>query len=69
MKNEDLLKYIGEITETEIGEVLDAVLERYRVLYPEWEVNMFVLPSEPGEKRRKQFEDIVQFIRKYGGIY
>lgn len=69
MKNEDVLAYIKHTNAMEISGLLDAVIERYHVLYPEWELNVFVLPMAPGAQRQKQFEDIVAFIRKHGGIY
>ena len=64
-----VLQYIKEATDMEIHDLLNAVVERYHALYPEWELNIFALPAIPGERRQKQFEDMVEFIRKYGGIY
>ena len=69
MKDKKILEHIRSATEMEISDLLDAVVDRYHDLYPEWELNIFVLPVIPGEKRQKQFEDTVEFIRKHGGIY
>ena len=68
MEHQEVLEYIEESTVLEIGEIMDAVLDRYQILYPQWELNVFALPRERGAKRRKRFEEIVAFIRKYGGI-
>ena len=64
-----VLQSIREAADVEIHDLLNAVIERYHALYPEWELNIFALPGMPGENRQKQFEDMVEFIRKYGGIY
>ena len=69
MENKNLLQYIEEADEMEIVRIMDAVLERYLVLYPQWDLNVFVLPAAYGEERQKQFGNLVDFMRKYGGIY
>ena len=42
---ENLLSAIACINEYQISDVLDAVLDRYSVLYPDWEVSTLSIPK------------------------
>ena len=68
MNLESVLEYIAQADEMDIQELMDAVLDRYHVLYPEWEINTFVLPRSLGEERTKRFEEIVSFMKRHGGV-
>ena len=63
-----VLEYIAQADEMDIHELMDAVLDRYHVIYPEWEINTFVLPRPLGAERIKRFEEIVSFVKRYGGV-
>ena len=63
-----VLEYIAQADEMDIHELMDAVLDRYHVIYPEWEINTFVLPRSLGEERTKRFEKIVSFMKRHGGV-
>ena len=68
MDKEMMLEYIAQADETDIQELMDAVLDRYHVIYPDWEINTFVLPRLLGEERTKHFDEIVSFIKRHGWV-
>ena len=68
MDKETVLEYIAQVDAMDIQELMDAVLDRYHVIYPEWEINTIVLPRSLGEERTKRFEEIVSFMKKHGWV-
>ena len=53
----DLKEEIGRIGPEEIQDILDALLTRYRELYPNWDVNIVSL-----EKRKTKNEQLDEMI-------
>ena len=55
-----LLKRIGRATVYEIQDILQAVLSRYRQLYPDWDIN--VMSLEKKESKNQQLESIIALL-------
>ena len=41
MMLEEVLRHIGQADTLEITYILDAAMDRYRALYPEWDIHYF----------------------------
>ena len=50
-----------QATDLQINEFINAIMRRYQHLYPNWEIMMIALPTDP-ELRKKAVENAVQFI-------
>ena len=57
---EHLLKEISHVDEYHIEAVLNAALERYAVLYPEWEISTLSLPKDTD--RNIHIDRIIQLL-------
>ena len=58
----DLIKEIENADGTEMEAILKAVMSRYSVLYPDWELNTFsILKSED---RTEQFDRMITVLEK-----
>ena len=53
---ETLLDRIGELPSGQVWEVLEAVMERYRILFPEYELLLMSVPKEDTPERRRQLK-------------
>ena len=59
---ETLLNRIGEIPSGQVWEVLEAVMERYRILFPEHELLLMSVPKEDTPERRRQLKALRDFL-------
>lgn len=59
---EKLLSQIAAANEEETALLLDAVLARYAVLYPDWEISTLSLPRNPD--RVRHLEGIIQTLEQ-----
>ena len=57
---DELLTRIAQVKDSEIGEVLTAVLRRYSELFPEWEVSTLSLHKT--EDRNAQLDRMIQML-------
>ena len=56
----DILKEIGDLTEDEIVDAVDAVLRRYAQLFPDWEIGTVSLCKK--EDRNMQIDRTIQLL-------
>lgn len=57
---EELLDRINEVDEGQIQQVLDAVLERYTELYPQWAVS--VISVQRNADRNLQIDQMIRLL-------
>ena len=55
-----MLKYIKEIKPEEINDVLLAVLDRYRELFPDWEI--ITISLEKAVDKKEQLDRIISML-------
>ena len=55
-----LTEQIAQLRDTEIGDVLSAVVLRYGELFPDWEISTISLKK--GEDRNQQIDRMVQML-------
>lgn len=58
----DVEKYIQTAEPGEIEGILEAVLKRYAVLYPQWEISTIRLEREGS--RAQQIDSVIRFLEK-----
>lgn len=58
----DLISEIAQADEVEIEKLLKAVLERYTVLFPDWEVSTICL--QKSADKNEQLERIIQLLQR-----
>lgn len=58
----DFLKKVKKIEKNEIDQIMQAVLARYRELFPEWEVS--IISFEKGSDRNTDIDRMIAFLRK-----
>ena len=61
MKMNDLIAEIARVDPNEINDILDAVLERYAVLFPDWEVSTISLRKSPD--RNEQIDRMIRTLQ------
>lgn len=59
----DLLEEIARTDGAEIEKVLRAVLDRYAVLYPDWDVTTFSL--QKSDDRNEQIDRIIAIMQSF----
>ena len=59
----DLLEEIARTDGAEIEKVLKAVLDRYAVLYPDWDVTTFSL--QKSDDRNEQIDRIIAIMQSF----
>ena len=47
---QDILLQIEQADDTEISEIIQAVIRRYKTVFPDWEVVFLSLPLEPAAR-------------------
>ena len=62
---DSVLRKIERSDDDEIGAVISALIRRYRIVYPEWELLLFTIPAGTSGKRGQAIEDIITFLKKY----
>lgn len=65
MWTEDLIDRIDGLGPGELAPVLDAVLERYRELFPDWEIIYAAIPKEASPERTAFLEALRERLQTY----
>ena len=60
-------KAISRADDFEISQIIQTVIRRYSVVYPDWEVMFLSLPKEP-EERREQLEQMLGTLKNGGQL-
>jgi hypothetical protein len=58
----DILEMINSLNETNINEVVEAVLSKYKALFPDWEIATFAVFMK--EDRNVQLDNMIQLLEK-----
>ena len=58
----DLVEEIAQANEIEVGKLLEAVLKRYAVLFPDWEISTVSL--EKSSDRNEQLDRMIALLQK-----
>jgi len=61
----DILHRIEQSDDAEISQIIDAVIRRYRVCYPDWEILFLSIPTADTEKRKHSTEEMIAFVRRF----
>lgn len=56
------IQAISQAWDFEIEEMMDALLQRYQELFPDWEVS--VISLEKKGDRNRQIDEVIQFLEK-----
>ena len=65
MELADVLRKIEQANDEEINDIIEAVIHRYQICYPGWEVLFLSMPKCDGEERKKQADELIAFVRKW----
>ena len=65
MTVDELVDRVDDLTPGELIPVLDAVLERYKVLFPEWEIIYAAIPKEASPERTAFLEGLRDRFQSY----
>ena len=58
----DIFTRIDGLTREEINDVVDAVLAKYKALFPDWEIATFAVCKK--EDRNAQLDNIINLLEK-----
>lgn len=61
----ELIDRVDDLTPGELMPLLDAVLERYRELFPEWEIIYAAIPKKASPERTAFLEGLRERIQSY----
>lgn len=61
---EILLTKISQANDIEINRMLDAITERYKKCYPDWEIAFLALPLKDTEQRKVTLENAVSLLQR-----
>lgn len=59
-----VLSKIKSADDIEISKIIEAVVERYSLVCPDWEVMFYFLPSADTEERRLYAENLIDYLNK-----
>lgn len=59
---EDTLARIKKANDKEVQQIVDAIIHRYSIFFPDWEVMFFSMHKEP-QQRAKDIDDIIQIFQ------
>ena len=65
MLSDELIDRVDDLAPGELMPVLDAVLERYKELFPEWEIIYAAIPKEASPERTAFLEGLRERIQSY----
>ncbi|MBQ9148043.1 MAG: hypothetical protein IJX69_00570 [Oscillospiraceae bacterium] len=63
---QEVLKQIENADDDAISQIIQAVIRRYKQVYPGWEVVFLSLPLDDAAQRRKQLADLIEFLDRHG---
>ena len=61
----EILHRIEQSDDAEISQIIDAVIRRYRICYPDWEILFLSIPTADTEKRKRSTEEMIAFVRRF----
>ena len=64
---ENILTAIEHANDIQISQIIRAVIRRYNLVFPEWDILFLSIPKEP-DQRRAQLEDMLEHL-KNGNIF
>ena len=59
-----LLSHIENADDILIQQIIQTVIRRYGIVFPEWEVVFYSLPKEPNQ-RRQEIQALIQFLQTH----
>ena len=66
MKEKEIVQLMQAVGAAEIHVWMDALLARYKELYPEWEIHMFSIKRGDVKTRKEQLARILEMADRYG---
>ena len=60
----ELVERIHDADDTQIRLVIDAVIERFGRMYPDWEVMFCSLPKNDPEARRIHAQRLIEYLKQ-----
>lgn len=61
----ELIERIESASQEEIDAIIDALQNRYKRLFPEWEVAFLSVPTGNPENRKEQARLLIEFIQQH----
>ncbi|MBQ9148040.1 MAG: hypothetical protein IJX69_00555 [Oscillospiraceae bacterium] len=61
-----ILGWIEQADDDAISQIIQAVIRRYKQVYPGWEVVFLSLPRDNAEERRRQLNELIEFLNRHG---
>ena len=61
---DQVLTFIHQADDTQINEIIQAVVKRYARVFPDWEVIFLSLPRNNPAKRREMIQSALDFFNK-----
>lgn len=61
----EVLRRIEESDDLEISEIIRAVIQRYHVCFPDWEIIFLSLPRNDPQERERGLEELLSLARKW----
>ena len=66
MEKNKMIEDIQKIQAGDIHQIMDAVMARYRELYPDWEIYCFSMERCGEKERRQKLGEIMEFAYRHG---
>ena len=63
-RGEKYSSVIEQADEVLLNDILQAIIKRYSILFPDWEVSVFSLPKNNPEERDRLVDTIIKFIKQ-----
>ncbi len=61
---EIILTKVSQANDVEINHMLDAITERYKKCYPDWEIAFLSLPLKDIEQRKVILENVIPLMQR-----
>ena len=65
MSVDELIERVDDLAPGELIPVLDAVMERYRVLFPEWEIIYAAIPKKVSPERTAFLQELQERLQEH----
>ena len=56
----EILNFIDQADSSQLSEIIQAIIQRYGQISPDWEVNFLSLPKNDPLRRQQMFQTILQ---------
>ena len=60
----DLLSAIENASDAQIGDIIKAVIRRYKTLFPQWQVVFLSIPRDEAQ-REESIERLLEFLKTH----